>query len=190
MWNSVRAKGEMAISLKCTLQGRVSAWLCGVQLGRRAAFHGNARFQKSADATIEIGNYCVFRSSPTSNLIGVNRPCIFSAFNTAELKIGNGCGFTGTVLGCFKQITIGNNVRFGANTLVTDSDWHEGDWRTTGSKPVTIEDNAWLGVNSIVLKGARIGRNSIIGAGSVVTGDIPPNVIAAGNPCRVIKRLQ
>lgn len=54
---------------------------------------------------------------------------------------------------------------------------------------ITIGNNVFLGVNSIVLKGVTIGENSIIGAGSVVTKDIPPNVVAAGNPCRVISSL-
>jgi acetyltransferase-like isoleucine patch superfamily enzyme len=55
---------------------------------------------------------------------------------------------------------------------------------------VVIGDNVWLGVNSVVLKGVTIGKNSVIGANSVVTRDIPPNVIAAGNPCKVIKQIQ
>ena len=57
------------------------------------------------------------------------------------------------------------------------------------SKPVTIGDNVWLGGNVVVNPGVIIGENSIIGAGSVVTKDIPANVIAAGNPCKVIREI-
>ena len=57
------------------------------------------------------------------------------------------------------------------------------------SKPVTIGDNVWLGGNVVVNPGVTIGENSIIGAGSVVTKDIPANVIAAGNPCKVIREI-
>jgi acetyltransferase-like isoleucine patch superfamily enzyme len=188
-WNSLRSRTEAAYYLATTFQSRMFAWASGVELGQQAVFYGNAKFQKSADARIIIGNRCVFRSSPTSNLIGINRPCIISAFKEAELLIGDNCGFSGTVLGCFKRITIGDNVRCGANTLITDSDWHEGDPRSSGPRQVFIEDNVWLGVNSLVLKGARIGKNSVIGAGSIVTGEIPSNVIAAGTPCKVIKSL-
>ncbi|MFN9962032.1 MAG: acyltransferase [Planctomycetota bacterium] len=190
LWNLMRSKNEAAFYLATTFQSRLLAWLAGVELGKRSVFYGNAKFQKSADAKISIGDQCIFRSSPTSNLIGINRPCIITAFKRAQLQIGDSCGFSGTVLGCFHRITIGDKVRCGANTLITDSDWHEGDPRTSDPRPVVIEDNVWLGVNSIVLKGSKIGRNSVIGAGSIVTGEIPPNVIAAGTPCKVIKTLQ
>ncbi|MEM5776015.1 MAG: DapH/DapD/GlmU-related protein, partial [Anaerolineaceae bacterium] len=63
---------------------------------------------------------------------------------------------------------------------------HPNDGRTA---PVVIEDMVFIGTNSLVLKGAHIGRGSVIGAGSVVTGEIPAGVIAAGNPARVIRAL-
>ena len=88
-----------------------------------------------------------------------------------------------------KGIKIGNNVRCGANTLITDSDWHMDDPRSGPNKDVVIGDNVWLGYGVKVLKGVHIGENSLIGIGSVVTKDIPANVIAAGNPCKVIKSI-
>ena len=54
---------------------------------------------------------------------------------------------------------------------------------------VTIGDNVWIGGNTVVLPGVHIGSNTVIGAGSVVTKDIPSNVLAAGNPCRIIRKL-
>jgi acetyltransferase-like isoleucine patch superfamily enzyme len=59
----------------------------------------------------------------------------------------------------------------------------------TQGDPVTIEDNVWLGMNVIVLKGVTIGKNSMIAANSVVTKDIPENVLAGGYPCKVIRSL-
>ena len=108
----------------------------------------------------------------------------------AVLEIGDNCGFSGTVVGAFTQIKIGNNVRCGANTLITDSDWHPGDSRVNASKPVIIGDNVWLGINVVVLKGVEIGANTVIGANSLVTKNIPANVIAAGNPCKEIAKLR
>ncbi|POB65431.1 galactoside O-acetyltransferase, partial [Vibrio vulnificus] len=55
--------------------------------------------------------------------------------------------------------------------------------------PVHIKDNVWIGANSVVLPGVTIGENSVIGAGSVVTKDIPANVVAVGNPCRVLRPI-
>ena len=106
-----------------------------------------------------------------------------------KIEIGNNCGFSGTVIGSFISVKLGNNVRCGANTLITDSDWHFDDYRAGENKEVIIEDNVWLGVNVTVLKGVTIGRNSVIGANSVVTKNIPENTVAAGNPCKIIKKL-
>ena len=55
--------------------------------------------------------------------------------------------------------------------------------------PVHIGENVWIGANAVVLPGVTIGDNSVIGAGSVVTKDIPANVIAVGNPCRVLREI-
>jgi galactoside O-acetyltransferase len=55
--------------------------------------------------------------------------------------------------------------------------------------PVRIGDNVWIGANSVVLPGVTIGENSVIGAGSIVTKDIPANVVAVGNPCRVLREV-
>ena len=57
------------------------------------------------------------------------------------------------------------------------------------SKPITIENNVWIGANAVICGGVTIGEESVIGAGSVVTKDIPPMVVAAGNPCRVIRKV-
>jgi len=108
----------------------------------------------------------------------------------AQIRIGNNCGFSGAVIGAFINVWIGNNVRVGANTLITDSDWHLDDSRTKEPLPIHICDNVWLGVNVVVLKGVRIGENSIIGANSLVTKDIPANVIAAGSPCKEISKIE
>ncbi|MCX6238341.1 MAG: acyltransferase [Bacteroidia bacterium] len=165
--------------------------LKGIRFGKQIKFYGNPTFKRASSAHILIGDHCTFRSASNSNLIGINRPCIVSAMaDKANLRIGNNCGFSGTVIGCFKEITIGDNVKCGANTLITDSDWHLDDPRSGNPKPIVIHNNVWLGVNVIVLKGVIIGENSVIGAGSVVTKDIPANVIAGGNPCKTIKLLR
>lgn len=161
-----------------------------VKRGQNLRFYGFTKIKKNSRASIVIGDNCVFRSGHTSNLIGINRPCILSAFEAKSvLTIGKNCGLSGTVIGCFSEITIGNNVLCGANTLITDSDWHLDNNRTNGPSPIHIADNVWLGANVTVLKGVSIGKNAIIGASSVVTKSIPDNVIAAGNPCKVLREL-
>jgi acetyltransferase-like isoleucine patch superfamily enzyme len=166
--------------------------LQGIEFGTNTMFYGKPYIRILTDTQIKIGNNCRFRSGHTSNLIGINRPCILSTHggNNNKIIIGNNCGFSGTVIGAFSQITIGNNVKCGANTLITDSDWHQEDPRSGPPKPIVIGNNVWLGVNAVVLKGVTIGDNTVIGANSLVVKDIPANVIAAGNPCKVIKVLK
>ncbi len=162
----------------------------GVKIGKAFKVSGPIYFRKLPKSKIIIGDNCTCNSLYWSNLIGVNRPCMFSTIQKgASIQIGNNCGFSGTVIGAFESVILGNNVRCGANTLITDSDWHLDDPRAGEVKPVIIKDNVWLGVNAVVLKGVTIGENTVIGANSVVVKDIPANVIAAGNPCKVIKEI-
>ena len=170
--------------------GKFKAFWWGVKVGTNFTVEGTISFRKIKGSTITIGNKCLFLSTSDSNWIGIYSPCIISTItNSAKIQIGNNCGFSGTVIGAAMHISIGNNVRCGANTLITDSDWHRDDPRIGEDKPVIIEDNVWLGYGVKVLKGVHIGENTVIGAGSLVTKDIPANVIAAGNPCKVIKYL-
>jgi len=170
---------------------KIKFYFWKVKIGTDIITYGPVLIFKKENSIIQIGNHCVFRSKMHSNLIGINRPCSLSTLTkNATIEIGNNCGFSGTVIGAFKSIYIGNNVRCGANTLITDSDWHLNDNRINPKPlPIIIEDNVWLGINVVVMKGVTIGENSIIGANSLVTKNIPPNVIAAGNPCRIIKKI-
>ena len=91
------------------------------------------------------------------------------------------------------HITIGNNVMLGPRVgLYTASHPIDKDVRNTGleyGKPIKIGHNVWIGGNAVVMPGVTIGDNTVIGAGSVVTKDIPSDVIAAGNPCKVIRKI-
>ncbi len=168
----------------------LTAWWWGVNLGSKNRFYGKTVFRTEPDSIISIGNNSCFNSSHRSNLIGVFSPCMISTIaRGAEIHIGDNCGFSGTVIGAALSIKLGNGVRCGANTMITDSDWHSDDPRSGKDAPVVIDDNVWLGYGVKVLKGVHIGENTVIGAGSVVTHDIPANVVAAGNPCKVIKGL-
>ena len=166
-----------------------SIYLWKIQIGRKCKFNGKTILVlKEKGAKVNIGNNCRFVSEPDNiNLIGINRPCIISTHSVdAIIEIGDNGGFSGTVIGCYLKITIGENFKGGANTFITDFDWHQEDLRSGEPKEVRIGNNVWLGLNTIVLKGVTIGDNVLIGANSVVTKDIPSNAIAAGNPCKII----
>ncbi len=90
------------------------------------------------------------------------------------------------------SITIKDNVMLANGCYISDADWHGIYDRTKvigNSAPVVLEDNVWLGDSVIVNKGVTIGANTVIGSYSNVTKDIPANVVAAGNPCKVIREL-
>ena len=91
------------------------------------------------------------------------------------------------------SIAIGDDVQIGPNVqLLTpthpiDPDARRAKWEA--AEPIAIEGNVWLGGGVIVLPGVTIGENTVVGAGSIVTKDLPPNVVAAGNPARVVRSI-
>lgn len=91
------------------------------------------------------------------------------------------------------KVDIGNNVFFAPRVCIcTATHPIDTEVRNTGleyGKPIHIGDNVWIGMNAVVNPGITIGNNSIIGAGSVVTKDIPNDVIAVGNPCRILRKI-
>jgi maltose O-acetyltransferase len=96
------------------------------------------------------------------------------------------------VLDC-APVTIGDEVQIATGVqLLTATHPLDADTRRQGwesAAPISIEDGAWLGSGAIVCPGVTIGENAVVGAGSVVTGDLPPGVLAVGNPCRVVREL-
>lgn len=91
------------------------------------------------------------------------------------------------------KVTIGNNAQIAPNvSIYTAGHPIHPDARNSGYEygiEITIGDNVWIGGNTVILPGVHIGSNVVIGAGSVVTKDIPDNMIAAGNPCKVIREI-
>lgn len=113
----------------------------------------------------------------------------------SEIIIGDNVAINNAFsIECSSKVVIENNVLIGVNCSLIDNDGHDLaiDKRNVGSPkmaPIYIQQNVFLGSNVTILKGVIIGKNSIIGNGSVVTKNIPENVIAAGNPAKVIKNL-
>lgn len=117
-----------------------------------------------------------------------------------RIVIGRGVRINaGAYISAINSITIGNDVLFGRNVLIVDNNHGRGcveeidippaQRKLYSRGPVVIEDNVWLGEGVAVMPGVRIGYSAIIGAHSVVTGDIPARCVAVGSPARVIKHL-
>lgn len=174
----------------------VAAWvLRGVDLGKGWQCYGLPIIQKHRQSTMKIGDRMNLRSTVVSNPLGPNHPVILSTRRSdAELIIGDDFGMTGGSVVVDEKITIGNRVWVGANTIITDTDFHpiDPDVRRVRpldarTAPITIQDDVFIGMNCLILKGVTIGARSVVGAGSVVTRDVPPGAIVAGNPAFVIR---
>lgn len=119
-------------------------------------------------------------------------PATFSL--TLEPIIGVSVSLNNTLLDCQGQITIGDYVSFGHNCMILTGS-HDYSLRgearqlTSFKKPVTIKNGAWIASGVIILPGVTIGENAVVGAGSVVTHDIPDNEMWFGNPARFHKKL-
>lgn len=112
-------------------------------------------------------------------------------YPNARLTLGSGYINAGTQIRCMEHIQIGSQCAIGRNVLIMDLDAHEITY-SNGEKnkftaPVIIGKHVWIGAGATILKGVTIGDNAIIGAGSVVTKDVKPNCIVAGNPAKVIR---
>ena len=161
----------------------------GIDFGKGIRIIGKITVFKTPNSIIQIGNHCIFNSSSKLNFRGINHPCILqTGTEKAKITIGDHVEMSGVSIVSNKSVIIGNHVLIGANCQIGDRDGHSNRYKSS-SKPIIIENDVWLGMNVTVLKGVTIGEYSIIGANSVVTKDIPANCIAAGNPCKIIKRI-
>jgi acetyltransferase-like isoleucine patch superfamily enzyme len=144
-----------------------------------------------------IGKGVKFKSNTKYNFVGVFKPCSLFVDSNASLKIGDFSGFSGVSIFCTNSISIGDYVNCGGNVSIWDTDFHPLDYqlrrindvKNIKSNPIIIGNDVFIGANSIILKGVTIGERSIIGAGSVVTRNVPENEIWAGNPAKHIRKI-
>ena len=148
------------------------------------------QYLKTFGKNITIGNFATLICSSDKNID-------LATWQTdklnGELQIGKYVLISpGTSIRVAKKVIIDDSVMIASDVTITDSDWHGIYDRTdyvAKPLPVKIAKNVWIGERSIILKGTEIGENSIIGAGSVVSGKVPANVVYAGNPAKEIRKL-
>ena len=148
------------------------------------ALYGEPYIRIGAD--VIIGPYCTLSAGVMPGHVPDNDPVVTIG---DRVLLGRGSGIVG-----HRSVAIGNGVFTGHHVYVTDAnhgyeDVHETIGRQfAASKPVAIGAGSWLGHGSIVLPGASVGEHVAVGAGSVVTGELPSYSVAVGNPARVIRR--
>lgn len=162
---------------------------------------------------VKMNGYCVIFQFPgsqiaieegtinsafTSNMLGLWQRTIMVASYGGKIEIDNGFGISGSTIYSTASIKIGKNATIGANCKIIDNDFHpiDPEFRRLGLNkehtaraPITIGDNCFIGMNSIILKGTTLGNNVVVGAGSVVHGSFPDNCIIAGNPAKIIRQI-
>jgi acetyltransferase-like isoleucine patch superfamily enzyme len=150
---------------------------------------------RTNNGIVELGDSISINSSHYANPLKGSR-CSIIVDSGARLKIGNRVGISNSNIYTKTSITIEDDVNIGANCSIFDTDFHSLDYNDrcnngdsmVKTAPIKIKKGAFIGASSIILKGVTIGERSIIGAGSVVTKNIPDDEIWAGNPAKHIGR--
>ena len=144
-------------------------------------------------AHLKFGQNLILCSDPKKNSIGLFQKVTIKAIRPkSEIIIGNNVGMSGSSISCFSKITIGNNVLIGSGSLITDNDAHSihpafrSDPTKIQSAPIIIGDDVFIGARSIILKGVSIGKGALVGAGAVVSKNVPEFSIVAGNPAKLV----
>jgi acetyltransferase-like isoleucine patch superfamily enzyme len=125
-----------------------------------------------------------------------HRTALSTYYNESEIIIGSNCLLNGTIIHCNEKVVIGNLCMFGPGTIICDNNSHnisiDPEKRRTKSEsaPIIIEDNVWIGMNCVIMKGVKIGRNSIIAANSLVLKNVEPDSLYGGHPAHFIKKLE
>lgn len=188
---------SLAIFVLWNWYNRILFRIKGVKFAKKLQIYKKMYLQVR-NGTLTVGDNFTLTSGNCINPLCRNiRACIHITHG-GVVKIGNNVGMSSPCIWVRNSLTIGDNVNVGGNCIIMDNDAHEIDYKArrgeikgeVKSAPIVIEDDVWLGANVMVLKGVRIGARSIIGAGSVVTRNIPSDCIAVGNPARVIKNLK
>ncbi|MEJ7769431.1 MAG: acyltransferase [Chitinophagaceae bacterium] len=167
-------------------------------IGGNFTCNGICMLRLKRSSKVTIGNSFKMNNSELFNSIGRQYKCVITVRDNAELTIGDHVGMSSTAIFCNKRIVIGNHVKIGGNVCIYDTDFHSLDWFSRRSKPqdikeaismeVLIGNDVFIGAHSTIFKGVKIGDRAVVGSCSVVTKDIPPDEVWAGNPARFIRR--
>ncbi|MBK8089891.1 MAG: acyltransferase [Chitinophagaceae bacterium] len=172
--------------------------------GRLIIFGKIPYLKMPGTSKIVFGDRIVLDSGVKTSNVPLVMRCKFVCGTTGVFEIGDNTILNGVGMTAYKKIKIGKNCLISSGTFISDTDFHPidpmlrqkvsmgypTDFNQVKKAEVIIGDNVWVGWGSIILKGVTIGDNSIIASGSVVTSNIPPNVIVGGNPAKIIKQIE
>lgn len=175
---------------------RVKLWLQGGTAGAGLRVTGPVNLYVHRKGRLKIGARCRFNSGFAHNPVGGEGRLGIWVNAGGVLDIGDGVGVSNATLVCFQSLTIGGDTFIGGGCRIYDTDFHPLDpgARVRGENavrtaPVVIGERVFVGGHALLLKGARVGDESVVGAGAVLSGEVPPREIWAGNPARCVRKL-
>ena len=190
----LRLPGQMIFGFLARLYLR--CW--GVEVGSGLILCSFPICRRSRGARIRLGSNVAISNKIDENLVGISHRTVLAAVGEkAELTIGDRVGISGAILFSTCSITIEDYVNIGVGVKIYDSDFHPidamarriHDKSQIKSAPVRICQDAWLGAESMILKGVTVGARSIVAARAVVVKDVPEDCIVAGVPAQIVARL-
>lgn len=179
--------------------GNLKLILLGVQINGHIDLIGFPIVFGCKSSSIRFGRNIALVSVSKGTSLGVSRRSIIRTLSRgAVIEIGDHTGLSGVTICSVNRVSIGERCLIGSDVTIIDTDFHPLEVlnRRYAAIPnrdknheISIGNDVFIGARSIILKGVQIGSGSVIGAGSVVTGDIPPRSIFAGNPAVLVRRL-
>jgi len=169
---------------------RLSA--AGCELHPGIILNGLPYIRRKGTGRIILGEEVNINASRWGNWLGTPGAMILSVENGAVLEFKSGAGVSSSQIIANIGIEIGEDSMIGAGCLICDSDMHEvplGSGKPTAMAPIKIGNQVFIGARCIILKGVSIGDGAVVGAGSVVTTDVPAHTLVAGNPATIVKSI-
>lgn len=168
---------------------RLSAWILAFRnrssfdrIGSALKIRGDVRVDANSDATITIGdNVEIAGNYGRSTILRVREELEIAD----EVFVNRGCEIYAS-----NRVRLGHNATLAPNVVIRDSDMHAVGDGDVKQDPVEIGKDVWIGTETIVLKGVTIGEGAVVGAGSVVTDDLPPGTLSAGVPASPIREIE
>ena len=158
-----------------------------ITIGNHCSFHGAMAIEGKGH--IEVGNDCSF-----ATYAGSSNKIVIVPESSARITIGDYCSFNGVTILANTSIEFKRKCLV-SDALIIDTDFHSVEINRLEpsvkpkTKPVYIDENAWIGSRSVILKGVSICKNSVVGLGTIVRQSVPDNVVVIGNPQKIVKEL-
>ncbi|MGO9336356.1 MAG: acyltransferase [Terracidiphilus sp.] len=187
--------GRIPMRLWGELRALWLSWQYNVFIEGKVIVLGRPLIDIRKGSKLYLGNGVILTSRNKGYHLNIQAPVkLFADRPGAEIRIGEQTRIAGSCIHAQRSVMIGKRCLIAGNCQIIDANGHDPSFpnverrlHTQGpSAPIVIEDDVWLGTNTVVLPGVTIGRGAVIGANSVVSSNIPPMVVARGNPAEVV----